>query len=717
MNLSGRVNFAIFVVGAAIGWVVPAPSIHAQTPPAGGYVAVPLGLTGPEYIGVDEQGAPSGFHLTAGVSNNGQVVGRSARFSPQGIYTGADAWRQVGGNATPLGLTGSIYEFIDPILGIVRSGTPTALNPSGHVAGYNSRLGSTGQNLGRDAWLFDGVTTHLIGLTGADYEYAANGGVYRLSSGDFLGDGGQVLGASNRVAGNGDSLGRDAWVFNGNETRRVGLIGGEYESIKPGGIMRSSSAIALNSLGLIAGGSQRYNAPGQVLGTDAWFYDGTGTSSIGLAGGIYERPFTGGGIIRDNTVLAMNEAGWVVGSAKRQRSSGGYVGSDLWFFDGNSTQRIGQVPDDPPPGGQPAYSENQLIDISDARVVGYHEVRGTGNQLLGYESWIFDGTSTDIIGLTGTGYEIPATGGTRRYVLVEDLNDAGHAIGTADRYNDNGTVGGQDAWFFNGTSSLRIGLTGQEYERTLNNGGTYRNSNVILMNNAGQVVGASDRYIDGSISEDDIWLFDPVTNETTPIETGLPQHVDLSPVLFTDEGAVFGYYRPDNHLDDSLVAFFWSIESGFHAVSELVINSNEAWVGTSRTPNLLPIHVSGQAEGGMPKYVLDLSPVSDAQQPYLLTASISRGDADLDGDVDLSDLGTLATYYGETSGVLWTQGDFDGDGDVDLSDLSVLAANYGAGEAQALADFAEIAAVPEPASTLLLLALPIWISRRRLPRR
>jgi len=52
------------------------------------------------------------------------------------------------------------------------------------------------------------------------------------------------------------------------------------------------------------------------------------------------------------------------------------------------------------------------------------------------------------------------------------------------------------------------------------------------------------------------------------------------------------------------------------------------------------------------------------------------GDADRDGDVDLTDLGKLSSNYGKKTGASWEQGDFDGDGDVDLADLSILASNY-----------------------------------------
>jgi hypothetical protein len=58
-------------------------------------------------------------------------------------------------------------------------------------------------------------------------------------------------------------------------------------------------------------------------------------------------------------------------------------------------------------------------------------------------------------------------------------------------------------------------------------------------------------------------------------------------------------------------------------------------------------------------------------------ASHCPGDLDGDGDVDLSDLATLLSNYGMTSGAQYEDGDLDGDGDVDLTDLAALLAVYG----------------------------------------
>jgi hypothetical protein len=102
------------------------------------------------------------------------------------------------------------------------------------------------------------------------------------------------------------------------------------------------------------------------------------------------------------------------------------------------------------------------------------------------------------------------------------------------------------------------------------------------------------------------------------------------------------------------------------------------------------------------------------------------GDANLDGKVDVTDLGAMATDW-QSSGV-WTDGDFNYDGFVDVSDLGILATNWQAGVGSPLGPGSLDAAmaavglsgvsVPEPsaglASLLIIGLMRRWRRGRRL---
>jgi fibronectin-binding autotransporter adhesin len=98
------------------------------------------------------------------------------------------------------------------------------------------------------------------------------------------------------------------------------------------------------------------------------------------------------------------------------------------------------------------------------------------------------------------------------------------------------------------------------------------------------------------------------------------------------------------------------------------------------------------------------------------------GDTDLDGDVDVADLGKLATNWQQVN--VWAGGDFDYNASVDVNDLGLLATNWQAGVGnplgptlnEALASLGlPSAAVPEPAAMSLMGVLSAWSLKR--PRR
>jgi hypothetical protein len=102
---------------------------------------------------------------------------------------------------------------------------------------------------------------------------------------------------------------------------------------------------------------------------------------------------------------------------------------------------------------------------------------------------------------------------------------------------------------------------------------------------------------------------------------------------------------------------------------------------------------------------------------YGLVLSGVAADADVDGDVDVNDLGILASNWQTTND--FVNGDFDFSGFVDVNDLGILASNWQVGvgggpslqEAMAQVGLGNVA-IPEPAA-LALLPLGLALARRR----
>ncbi len=98
------------------------------------------------------------------------------------------------------------------------------------------------------------------------------------------------------------------------------------------------------------------------------------------------------------------------------------------------------------------------------------------------------------------------------------------------------------------------------------------------------------------------------------------------------------------------------------------------------------------------------------------------GDADVDGDVDLSDFQALKDGFGLSFGAARANGDLDIDGDVDLNDFQLLKSSFGSNLATNSEPESSPAplAVPEPATIWLAMGLlPFWLarnSRRSFPR-
>jgi hypothetical protein len=109
---------------------------------------------------------------------------------------------------------------------------------------------------------------------------------------------------------------------------------------------------------------------------------------------------------------------------------------------------------------------------------------------------------------------------------------------------------------------------------------------------------------------------------------------------------------------------------------------------------------------------------TDAHLLQVVASALYSGDANLDGQVDVADLGLLASNWQLSAN--WLGGDFDGNGSVDVNDLGMLASNWQAGVSGPAGSSIDIAAggfglpltnVPEPAC-LGVLGLVVMCPRR-----
>jgi hypothetical protein len=147
-------------------------------------------------------------------------------------------------------------------------------------------------------------------------------------------------------------------------------------------------------------------------------------------------------------------------------------------------------------------------------------------------------------------------------------------------------------------------------------------------------------------------------------------------------------------LGDGAMIIDYTGSSPASAIQQFILNGRgnsdvfgATWTGTGGIASSV---TAGQNDGGIATAVgyaensdMFFGPFSTFKGQTVDSTSIliryTRGaDANLDSNVDGTDLDLVATYYGGTGG--WYQGDFNYDGNVDGSDLDELAFVYGATE-------------------------------------
>jgi hypothetical protein len=424
-----------------------------------------IGLTGTGYTRTD------GYQSSESQALNeaGQVMGRSYLFSGT-TYLGRSAWLYDGTQTTQIGLTGTGYTRSDGY----RSTAAFALNESGQVRGSSERYSGT-TDLGRSAWLYDGTQTTQIGLTGTGYTQTSG---YQLSESQALNEAGQVTGSSTRYSGT-TNLGNSAWLYDGSQTKQIGLTGTGYTQTSG---YQFSESQALNESGQVTGYSTRYSGTTE-LGQSTWLYDNGQTNQIGLTGTGYTR--TDGYQLSSATRL--NEAGQVIG-VSRGYSGTTNLGYSAWLYDGGQTTQIGLTGTGYTRTDGSYYSIAGNLNES-GQVIGYSN-RYSGATNLGQSAWLYDGGQTTQIGLTGSDYT--KTGGFQSSSAAR-LNESGQVVGFSQRYNGTAFMG-FSAWFYDLDSLATYDLT---FSTRSND--NYAYSEASFLADDGTVLGVYDLYDGASL--------------------------------------------------------------------------------------------------------------------------------------------------------------------------------------------------------------------------
>lgn len=316
---------------------------------------------------------------------------------------------------------------------------------------------------------------------------------------------------------------------------QIGLTGGHYTG--PGYYAQRVSRIELvNDAGYLAGTSLREPNLYSDSGQSAWVYDGADTQRIGYVTG--EHVSADGEMYSD--VYKMNASGQVLGYSKRY----GYgditncypdpdwepppynpyvpepwhpqicettqgvldLGTTAWVYDGTTTKAVGlrnaehtRASDGFRYGGG-SFLNNQgrvtgsatrygsaLVTVYDPQTGEPSQVQG--DVTLGTSAWYYDGTSTQKIGLTGYQYTRKTDGYKSSSVI--GLSDSGIAAGQSLHFGSGSDALGQTAWLYNGNDLSVIGM--QDAEHTHATLG-YQNNKVFRINAAGQTIGQAARF-------------------------------------------------------------------------------------------------------------------------------------------------------------------------------------------------------------------------------
>ena len=437
-----------------------------------GSQSLDISLAGPEYSNA------AGFRQSSvrGMTSQGMVFGSSSRFRGDSSFAfDTTEWAYANGQHTLLGLKDGEHTRSDGFRSSANAGT-LVFNDNGQATGVSARFSGTAIN-GASAWFFDGQESIRIGLTDSDHT-SRNGLQYTNYYGPgLLSETGLVAGVSTRYTNDSESEfgnGQSAWLFDGQSSTRVGLVGGGF--VNERGESRSGVS-GINASGQVAGWSTRYeDGRNNAVGSTSWLaHDGT-TEAIGLFDQQHSR--YQGGLLRErsSTIVAINSDGTVVGHAKRfsiDRSNG----ESVWMHKNNESSQVGLY-DEEHTRASDDYKQSYSYQLTESNLVYGTSKRYHEGAEAGYSSWVSDGNETIRLGFSSD--EFVNEDGYAKSELV-GVSDDGFATGYSLKYVDDETFVAGWVHRFETDETVELAISTRP-------DGTY-NSSPMFIGNDGLVLG------------------------------------------------------------------------------------------------------------------------------------------------------------------------------------------------------------------------------------
>lgn len=518
INGSGQVAGRAAQFGAAgshTAWVYTDGETIAIGPSGGAYNLAPGSAYG-------------GYSESMGISDAGEVVGRAFLYTEEGTQNGETTWIWDGATTYQIGyFTGDYVREDGFISNKLYSRNGYSMSPNGVVAGASKRFDYAGSGSllhSEITWRWDNGARRKVGFYNNAHTTTSG---YQKSKVTALSPNGIVGGRSAVFATNDLAKGQSAWIDDG-ATVQVGLYADEHLSSRN---YRYSYVANINEAGYATGYSYRYDGTSQ-RGQTAWIYNGSESVIVGLLDG--EHLKSDG--TRLSTAYHVNSSGQTAGQSDRYSETDGNLGYNYWFFDGTSTVLIGLT--DADHTRVDGYRRGGVRNVFDNGTVLGNNWRydAISTSSRGEDYWVYDGTSTVTVSLTGS--EFTSSSGTRD-VAISDVNDAGQVIGWNYRYQPGTTTtAGWSAWFWNGTESIEL-VSGNV------SAGGIKYARAFYLGEDGTVLGWFRKYDDGGEGEitpfkyTDAGGFEELAFDLSVDLAGLPFEIlPENSVAITDRGVI-----------------------------------------------------------------------------------------------------------------------------------------------------------------------------------